>query len=75
MNMKVVGEGEQEVKKKSIREQAQDELIEERTKQYVKEMKQKLKEIEGAKVVVSNLEREIKDLELKIQQETDAIRG
>lgn len=59
--------------KVDFKEQAKKELIEERTKKYVKEMKDKLKELEAAKIVIKNIDREIADLELKIEQEVNAI--
>lgn len=60
---------------KTIKEIAQEELIAERTKKYVTEMKSKMKDLEAAKVITKNLDREIQELELKIEQEINDIRA
>lgn len=55
--------------KKTIRQQAVDELIEDKTKDFKKQLKNKLREQQDAKVVLKNIEREIDFLEKKIEQE------
>ncbi len=60
-------------KKNDIKAKAKAELVEETTSEHVETMKEKLKELQSAKIVVANLEREIADLELQIEQEIDAI--
>lgn len=72
--MNIVDDTAKPARELTVKERAKQELIAERTKDYVIKMKQKLKDIEAAKIVVSNIEREILDLELKIQQETDALK-
>lgn len=56
-------------KKLSIKEQAQQELIEDKTKEFKKSLKAKLKEKQDAKIILANIEREIEFLEKKIEQE------
>ena len=47
---------------KNIKEEASKELQEERNKEIKQEIKYKMKEIEDAKKIVRNLERELDDL-------------
>lgn len=63
------------VKEMSIKEKAKQELIEERTKDFTKNLKDKLKEEQSAKVVLANIRREIELLEAKIEQEINDING
>lgn len=53
----------------SAKQLAEKELKEERVKEATAKIKSKLKEIEKAKQIVKNLERELEDLELEISQE------
>ena len=46
---------------------AKREIQEENQKKAVKLLKEKYRELEAAKTVVSNVEREIEDLEMKIE--------
>lgn len=61
--------------KLSIKEQAKQELIEDKTKEFRKQLKAKLKEEQDAKVVLANIKREIDFLETKIEQEINDING
>jgi hypothetical protein len=47
---------------------AHREIAEENQNKAVKMLKSKLRELEGAEVIVANIKREIADLELKIEQ-------
>ena len=47
---------------------AHREIAEENKTKAVKALKSKLRELEAAKVIVANVQREIDDLELKIEQ-------
>jgi molybdopterin converting factor small subunit len=51
---------------KAIREQAQKEFDEERSKKAVAALKDKLRVLDNAKQVVVNLQREVQDLEASI---------
>lgn len=59
--------------KKSIKEQAKEELIQEKTGEFKERLKGKLRELQSAKTVVKNLEREVDFLEKKINQEIQDI--
>lgn len=59
--------------KTTIKEQAQAELSEELVKELRDKLKKKLKESYLAKQVVSNLDREIQDLELEISHKLEGI--
>lgn len=60
-----------EVKKVSIKEQARLEVIRELNEKAVKTYKSKLKELQSAKLVVRNIERELEDLEEELSQQTE----
>lgn len=62
-------------RQKTLREIAQDELIEEKTKGFVKQLKQKLTEKQNAQIILANVEREIVELEAKIDQEINDVRN
>ena len=47
---------------------AREEIADEDLKDAIKKYKGKLRELQQAKTVVANIEREIKDLELAIEQ-------
>lgn len=51
---------------KAVKEQAVKEVTEERTKKAVVALKAKLKQLDDAKQIVKNLEREVADLEVSI---------
>ena len=51
---------------KSVREQAEEELKAERSKSVKEALKIKLRELDRAKAVVANIERQIADLEASI---------
>lgn len=53
--------------KKSVTALAKEELNAEIQKEAVKKLKNKLKQLHDAKVIVSNLERELADLEREIE--------
>jgi DNA anti-recombination protein RmuC len=53
---------------KKIQDQAATELRKEREEKAIKQVKGKLAQIENAKQIVSNLERELKDLYEQIGQ-------
>ena len=55
-----------EVNAKAAITKAHREIAEENQEKAVKLLKSKLRELESAKVVVANVEREIEELELKI---------
>lgn len=55
---------------KEIKELAQKEIKEQRTKEAVKLLKSKYSELEAAKQIVSNIEREVLDLEMSIEDGT-----
>ena len=55
---------------KSIKEEAQKEIIEEITGKAVKLLKSKYRELESAKQIVANIEREVTDLEMSIEDGT-----
>lgn len=61
--------------RKSIKQQAKDELIEDKTKEFRKQLKAKLKEEQDAKIILANIRREIDFLEKKIEQEIADING
>jgi hypothetical protein len=61
------------VEQMTVTERAKQELLEENTKGAVKKLKAKLKELQSAKVIVKNFEREITDLEQEIEQEAKDI--
>lgn len=63
MNLKVAGSS------MTVTQLAKQELVAENTKDAVKRLKTKLKELQSAKVIVKNIEREIEDLEQEIEQE------
>jgi hypothetical protein len=50
----------------SIREEAEREIREEAAKKAKEAIKRKLRDLEGARAVVRNIEREIEDLEASI---------
>lgn len=52
---------------KTPREIAEAELKEERQKAAVAKMKTKLRELENARVILKNLEREVEELEAEIE--------
>jgi len=52
---------------KTPREIAEAELKEERQKAAVAKMKTKLRELENARVILENLEREVEELEAEIE--------
>ena len=56
-----------QISAKSAIEKAREEVAEEDQKAAVKLLKQKLRELAAAKVVVRNIEREIEDLEQAIE--------
>lgn len=60
--MEVVGPNKKVEDVKSILKQAEAEVAEELAKANKEKLKKKLKEIESAKLIVRNLEREIEDL-------------
>lgn len=62
-------------KKPSIKDQAKAELIEDRTKEFKKELKALLKQEQDAKVILANIRREITFTEEKIEQEIADING
>lgn len=49
-------------------EKARKEIESENLKEAIEEFKMKLRELERARVIVANIEREIKELELKVAQ-------
>jgi len=51
---------------KSVREQAEEELKAERSKSAKEALKIKLRELDRAKAIVANIERQIADLEASI---------
>jgi len=51
---------------KSVREQAEEELKAERSKSAKEALKIKLRELDRAKAIVANIERQISDLEASI---------
>ena len=51
---------------KAVKEQARKEVTEESQKKAVMALKAKLKELENAKQIVKNIEREIQDLEASL---------
>ena len=51
-----------------VRELAEKELKEEREKEAKSKVKSKMKELETAKIVVSNIERELEDLYAELAQ-------
>lgn len=51
---------------KAVKEQAIKEVVEERTKKAVVALKAKLKQLDDARQIVKNLERETADLEASI---------
>lgn len=53
---------------KSLREEAQKEYEQEKQAEAKKQIKAKLKELDNAKKIVRNIEREIEDLQLKLTQ-------
>jgi len=53
----------------SVKEQAKQEVMADINKDAVKKYKAKLKELNTAKQIVKNIERELEDLEEKIEQE------
>jgi hypothetical protein len=53
---------------KTIKEQAKQEFEEERSKEAKEKIKKKLRELAAAKKVVTNIEREIEDLEDELSQ-------
>lgn len=55
------------IKPLSLREQAEKEVREERAKRAKDALKEKLRQLENAKAIVSNIEREIGDLEASIE--------
>lgn len=58
-----------ELTKKRVMKEAQDEVNAENAAKYKTEYKTKLRELGKAKLVVSNIEREISELELKMTNE------
>jgi len=57
----------------SVKQLAKNELLLEKQEQCVSELKAKMSDLLSAKQVVKNLDREVKELEEKIQQEFDDI--
>lgn len=55
---------------KKVKEEAKKQIVEQRTKEAVNMLKSKYSELDAAKQVVSNIEREIEDLEISIQEGT-----
>lgn len=55
------------IKPLSLREQAEKEVREERAKRAKDALKDKLRQLENAKAIVANIEREIADLEASIE--------
>lgn len=60
-------------KPKSIKDMAREELEKELVGEQKDKLKRKMKELYLAKQVVSNLEREIEDLELEIEHKLQGI--
>ena len=57
------------VNKKSIVEQAREEVIKEQFEKSKEDLKKKIIQLHDAKVIVANLEREIEFIEKKLNQE------
>lgn len=53
---------------KKVQEEAQKELVQERMEKAKRQVKSKLNEIENARRVVTNLERELEDLYAELGQ-------
>lgn len=53
---------------KEVKKKAQEEYREERMKEATKKIKAKMKELDNAKLIVRNLERELQDLEIELTQ-------
>jgi len=53
---------------KKVQEEAQKEVYEETMAEAKERLKRKMKELSNAKTIVSNLERELKDLTLAISE-------
>lgn len=64
---------EVKAKKLSVEELARQELAEEVTKGAVGKLKEKLKELKGARQIVKNLEREVDDLKEELEEELSAL--
>lgn len=60
-------------KKKTIAEQAKDEMKEELLADSKNRLKAKMRSLYNAKQVVTNLERELADLELEISDKINAL--
>ena len=60
-----------QVKRLSVKDQARQEVLEELNKELVQRYKDKLKELNAAKKITKNLEREIEDLQDEIDQELE----
>jgi len=54
--------------KSDIRKQAEQEITEERNRNNVARLKEKLRELDNAKVIVRNLEREVAAIESEINE-------
>ena len=52
---------------KAIKKAAQDELNKERTERVTAALKNKLRDLDNAKQIVANIERDIEDLEASIE--------
>lgn len=52
---------------KAIKKAAQDELNKERTERVTAALKKKLRDLDNAKQIVANIERDIEDLEASIE--------
>ncbi len=54
-----------------IKKEAQAEINKEFTAKYVSKYKNKLRDLQSAKLIVSNIEREIADLEMQMENELE----
>lgn len=53
---------------KEVKKKAQEEYREEKMKDATSKIKVKMKELDNAKLIVRNLERELQDLEIELTQ-------